>query len=118
LRSAGRESFAEIDAQDVSCDGVIDPPLFDQRHQQRAGFLGGAEAMGGGVGAVGVRLHGGGGGENENVGVWMPLLRGFDDRLDDAGYGDADGGLDLGHREGGGGIAGDDEVVGAMGLEE
>ena len=42
----------------------------------------------------------------------------LDDGVDDAGDGDGDGGGDLGQGEGGGGVAGDDEMVGALLVEE
>ena len=50
--------------------------------------------MGGGVGAIGVRLHSSGSGEDENVGIGVPeFARLPDDGFDDAGYRNADGGL-------------------------
>ena len=39
LRGASIERLAEVDAEDVAGDGVVDPALFDEWHQQRAGLL-------------------------------------------------------------------------------
>ena len=43
------------------------PAFFDQGDEERAGFLEGAKAAGAAGGGVGVALHGGVGGDDEDV---------------------------------------------------
>jgi hypothetical protein len=38
--SAGGEGFAEIDVDDFAGDRVVGPAFFDERDEERAGFLG------------------------------------------------------------------------------
>ncbi len=61
------EGFGEVEAEDLAGDGVVGPALFDERHEQGAGHFRGVEAERGAGVAVGVGLHGGGGGEHEDV---------------------------------------------------
>ncbi len=58
---------AKIDAGDLFGDGMVDPALFDERDEQGAGLLEGAQAVGGAGAGVGVALHGGFGGEDEHA---------------------------------------------------
>ena len=48
---------------------MVDPSFFDEGDEQRAGLLGGPQAECGAGSEVGVRLHGGGGGEDEDFGA-------------------------------------------------
>jgi hypothetical protein len=113
------ESFVEVDLEDFVGDGVVDPAFFDERDEQGAGLLGGVEAEGGEGTGVGVGLDGGGGGEYEGAaGGRRGGEGGFGSGLDDADDRDGQGLLELGQRERGGGVAGDDEEVGSLRVEE
>ena len=64
-------------------------------------------------------VHGGVGGDNEDVACFGCSVSGLGARLDDADDRNGrDGFLDVVEGEGAGGIAGDDEVVGALLLDE
>jgi hypothetical protein len=65
VRGFGAE-LVEIDADDFG-DGMVGPAFLDQRNEQRAGFLKGAQALGAAGGGVGVALHGGVGGDDQHV---------------------------------------------------
>ena len=115
---ADGEGFGEVDAEDFASDGVIDPAFFNQRDEEGAGLFGGVEAMEVAEVAVGVGLDGGGCGEDESLGLRVVAAGGLDDGLDDADDGDGDCVDDLGHGEGCGGVAGDDQALGTVVLEE
>src|SRR6185437_14910364 len=59
LRRTYVEGLAQVDAQDVSCDLMVDPALLDEWHEEGAGFFHRAQADCGAGVAIGVRLHGG-----------------------------------------------------------
>lgn len=61
------ESFLQIDAEHFGGDGVADPALFDERYEKGAGLLRGGQAESGAGAGVGVALHGGRGGENQDA---------------------------------------------------
>ena len=114
----GVEGFAKVDAEDFAGDGVVDPAFFDERDEEWAGLLGGVEAAGLAVGAIGVGLDRGCRGEDEGICGGVVLVGHLDDGVDYAGDRNGDGGGDLGQGEGGGGVAGDDEVAGTLLVEE
>ena len=60
------QSFGEVDTQDLGGDGMIDPTLFDQRDEERAGFFCGDKAEAIERMGVGVGLDGGSGGKYED----------------------------------------------------
>ncbi len=116
----GSEGFGEVEAEDLAGDGVVGPALFDERHEQGAGHFRGVEAERGAGVAVGVGLHGGGGGEHEDVfasGVRGGGAGGLGTGFYDADDGHGDGGADFRQGEGGGGVAGDHEQFSAAGDE-
>ena len=124
---------------------MVDPAFFYEWDEERAGFFGGLEVEGvEGVG-VGVRLNGSGSGEDDDLAfgsrlrrfthlsddeavakMGHPVLRrfvlivggGLGSRLDDSYDGDGEVGADFVECEGGGGVAGDDEEVCALGQKE
>ena len=66
--SAICEGFAEVDAEDVASDGVVGPAFLDEWDEEGASFFSGLEAVGGAGFTVGVRLDGGGRGQDEDLG--------------------------------------------------
>ena len=91
------------------------PAFFDEGDEQRAGFLKGAQAVGLAGGGVGVALHGGVGGDDQHVAGFRRVVRGLGAGLDDTEHGNGRHGLlDGVEGEGAGGVAGDDEEVGAL----
>ncbi len=63
------QGFEEVDAEDFGGDGMVDPAFFYEGDEEGAGLFGGGEAEGVEGCKVGVRLDGGGGGEDEDVGI-------------------------------------------------
>ncbi len=61
------ESLAKIDPQHIARDCVLDPALFNQRHQQRACLLRRTQAALCTQRAICMRLDGGGSGKNQRV---------------------------------------------------
>ena len=116
-RGFGAEFF-EVNTYDLLGHGMIGPAFFDEGDKKRAGFLESAKAMGLAGGGVGVALNGGIGGDDENVAGLRRPVCGLGTGLDDAEDGDRDGFFDVVEREGAGGVAGDDEVVGALFLNQ
>ena len=98
--------------------GVIGPAFFDEWNQERAGFFCGAETACLAVEAVGVRLDGCGGGEDEGFGLRVAGLGPVDARRYDTDDRNGDGLDDLLHGQGGGGVAGDYQVVCALSGQE
>ena len=132
----GAELF-EVDAHDFSRDGRLrcrrlglrrirfigrgrgKPSFFDEGDEKGAGFLEGAKAVGLASGGVGMAVYGGIGGDDEDVSRFGCSVGGLGTRLDDADDGDGRYGfLDVVEGEGTGGVAGDDEVVGALLFDE
>jgi hypothetical protein len=113
LAGLGAE-LAEVDVDDLPCDGVIGPAFFDQGDEERAGFFEDAEASGAAGSGVGVALDGGVGGDDQRVAGLGCGAGGDGAGLDDAEDGDGDGGLDGVEGEGAGGVAGDDEEFCAL----
>ncbi len=94
---------------------MVRPAFFDQGNEERAGFLERAKAVGVACCGVSVAMHGGVSGDDEDVARFRRAVSGFGSRLnhaDDRNGGD--GLFDVFEGEGAGGIAGDDEVVGAL----
>ena len=95
------------------------PAFFDQGDEQRAGFFESAQAAGAAGGGVGVALHGGVGGDDQHVAGFGGGAGGLGAGLDDAEDGNGrDGVLDGVEGEGAGGVAGDDEELGALLLDQ
>ncbi len=78
------KKLIEIDADDLCGDGVAGPALLDQGDEQGAGHFQGAKAAGGAGGGVGVALHGGVGGDDQDVAGVGGGAGGLGSRLDDA----------------------------------
>ena len=106
--------FVEIDFDDFGGDGVVGPAFFDEGDEQGAGLLNGAEAEGLAGGEIGVALDGGVGGDDQDVAGFGGGAGGGGAGLDDAEDGNGDCVLNGVEGEGAGGVAGDDEELGAL----
>ena len=109
---------------DAACaaEGFVErwtPAFFNEGDEERAGFFEGAKAPGPAGCSVGVALYGGIGGDDEDVAGFGCSVGGLGAGLNDADDGDGrDGFLDGVEGEGTGGVAGDDEVFGALLLDQ
>jgi len=111
--------FVEVDAHDFSRNLMAGPALFYEGNEKRAGFLEGAKAVSLARSGVGVAVHGGVGGDNEDVARFRSFVSGFGAGLNDADdWNGGNGLLDVVEGEGAGGVAGDDEVIGALFFNE
>ncbi len=112
--AASAQQLVEIDANHLGGHGMVGPALLDQRHEQRAGLLEGAQAPRLAGSGVGVALHGGVGGDDQHVaGARGGAGRGRAG-LDDAQHRDRHGVLDGVERQGAGGVAGDHQEFCAL----
>jgi hypothetical protein len=145
---SGGEGLGEVDFQDFVSDRVIDPTLFDEGDEERTGFFACRQAKGVEGAGVGMRLDRGVGGEDEDVVLGRDGRRyernagalrvaqndrhscavgenihrggegGLGAGLDYADDGDGQGVLNVFKGESSGGVAGDDEEVGALAVKE
>ena len=110
--------FGQVDAQHFAGDRVGSPAFLDQRDQQRAGFLEHTQTAGEAGFPISPAPDGRGGGEHCHVagaGVGAGRIRaGFDDAQD----GHRHGIPKFRHGQGGGCVAGDDQVLGTLPDEE
>ena len=106
--------FVEIDADNFGSDRMVCPAFFDQRHKQRAGFLERAQPLGLACGGIGMAVHGGVGGDHQNIAGLGGCAGGGGAGLNHAKYRDRHRFLDCIKRERTGGVAGDDEEFGAL----
>ncbi len=94
------------------------PSFFDQGNEQGAGFLQCAQAEGAAGGGVGVTLDGGVGGDDQDAAGFRGCAGGCGAGLDDAQHGDGDGLLNGVKSQGAGGVAGNDQKLGVLLLNQ
>src|SRR5215472_15685602 len=97
---------------------MVGPAFFDQGHEQRTGFFQRAKSPGLACGRVSVALHGGGSGDDEHVAALRGGARGKRSRLDHAEHRHGNGVLNCIECKRAGRVAGDDEVFGALLIDE
>lgn len=113
-----RGEFVDVDTDDFVGDLVAGPSFFDEGNQQRAGFLKSTQILSGAGGLVGVALHGGVGGDDQNVAGFGCGAGCFGSGFNDAQDRDGHGVLDGVEGEGAGGVAGDDQEFGTLLADE
>ena len=97
---------------------MVDPAFFNQRNQKRTGFFDSAQAALVAGRGVGVAVNGGRGGHNEDVARFGGGLGGVGSGFDNSDDGHRDGVTNRVQGKSGGSVAGDDEEVGALFVEE
>ncbi len=103
----------------TSCgDMVVGPAFFNEGDEKGTGFLNGTQILAGAGGLVGMALHGGVGGDDEDVAGFGGSACGGGSGLDDAKDGDGHCVLYGVEGESAGRVAGDDEEFGALFADE